>query len=233
MNENTEIITATLPDTAPVNEELQNEITELGTRTEELRITDQQSYEQAVEIGREITGKIKAVKEWFAPMKEAAHKAHKAVCDQEKAMLGDLEKNKKIIAREVARYATEQDQIRQKAETEAKILRDQERTALLEKAAELDAQGKTVEAEMMLTDAALVEAASPVTGAMQKTEGVQFREDYEIEVENAHLVPCVIMGVEIRPVDLAAVKKLAKATNGEIKIPGIRIRKVKTAIIKS
>ena len=57
--------------------------------------------------------------------------------------------------------------------------------------------------------------------------------DWEVELIDQDSVPVSVAGVVIRPVDLAAIKRIARAAKGAIKIPGIRIKEVQTTVLRT
>lgn len=68
-------------------EELQQSNSLVERRAKELKILTNEDYEKAAEFGQKIKIQAKVVTDFFKPMKDSAYKAHKAVCDREKAML--------------------------------------------------------------------------------------------------------------------------------------------------
>ena len=101
----------------------------------------------------------------------------------------------------------------------------------INKATELEANGKIKEAEEAMEEAIIAEnfqksgASLPVQSA-PTVKGVSTTKDYEIVSVDSSKVPIVFNGVEIRPVDMSAVKKLIKDSKGTIEIEGIEYREV-------
>ena len=60
-----------------------------------------------------------------------------------------------------------------------------------------------------------------VPGGAPKARGVSASKDWEIVSISSKDVPLSVSGVEIRPVDKAAVMRLIRASKGSIQIPGI------------
>ena len=55
-----------------------------------------------------------------------------------------------------------------------------------------------------------------------KVKGVSSSKDWEITGINAAQVPINFSGVELRPVDKAAIMRLIRASKGSIQIPGVQ-----------
>lgn len=59
-----------------------------------------------------------------------------------------------------------------------------------------------------------------------KVSGVSTSKDWEIVEIDPKAVPLAVAGIELRPVDQAAVMRLIRASKGQIEIPGITYRQV-------
>lgn len=84
-------------------EELQQSNSLVERRAKELKILTNEDYEKAAEFGQKIKIQAKVVTDFFKPMKDSAYKAHKAVCDREKAMLKAASGSGKNFEREYCR----------------------------------------------------------------------------------------------------------------------------------
>jgi len=80
---------------------------------------------------------------------------------------------------------------------------------------------------------AIDEVKTVVEPTIQKQEGISYMTDYSIEIVDANKVPTYINGIEIRPIDIQAIKKLAKASKGKIEIEGIKILERKIMKVRS
>lgn len=199
-----------------------------------ITITNEQDYTTAAEFLKQVKSSGNAVKEFFRDMKVQAAAAHKAICDKEKSYLNPLSEAESHIKRLMSAYVMEQGRIRR--EKEAELRRKQEEVArkAADEAAKLEAQGKKEEAEATLDMAVQIENLKPVVElARPKIQGVAYAVDYDVEVVSAALVPVNIMGVELRPVDLSAVKRIVKAAKGKVQIPGIRITETKSMRVRA
>ena len=141
---------------------------------------------------------LEVMRSWFRPIKDAAKLARETI-------------DPKITA-----FETERERLRLAEEAK---LRNQARVReqkLLEDAEKLKAKGKDVQA------AAKVEAAQSiptpaVMPTIPKVEGTYHREEWDIEVVDRKLVP-----YEYWLIDEARIRKVVKAMDGDIEIPGVR-----------
>ena len=155
-------------------------------------------------------------------MKDSAYQAHKAVCDREKAMLTPLKNAEKIVKKTMGDYLMEQERIRREAEEAARRAAEEERERKLKEAMALEAAGDKEEAVVM-DEATGYSVPAPVKS---KVSGVSTSKDWEITNIDTAKVPVNFSGMELRPVDQAAVIRLIRASKGSIAIPGIAYREV-------
>lgn len=230
--ENQEIVTAvigTTPQKVEGEAELSKAVTEIEFQAESIVITTDDDYRSAGEFGRLLKKKSAEVAEFFAPMKKAAHDAHKQVCDREKQMLTPLVNAEKIVKKAMSAWAFEQERKRKEEEERLRKLAEEEANRLLQQAIEADASGNTEEAASAMMNAEVIESAGKsivIDASKPKVDGVSTSTDWEIESIDASLVPISISGMEIRPVDVGAVKRLIKASKGKIEIPGVKYKEV-------
>lgn len=94
---------------------------------------------------------------------------------------------------------------------------EEEARRKLEEAAALEKSGDVAGAEAALQDAEVSEDVSRmvfVPGGAPKAKGVSAGKDWEIVSIDGKSVPLMVSGVEIRPVDTAAVMRLIRAQQG-------------------
>ena len=231
MMENQEVVTAVIGSTQKVEgeAELSKAVTEIEFRAESIVIANDNDYKEAGEFGRLLKKKSAEVTEFFAPMKKAAHDAHKQICDREKQMLTPLVNAEKIIKKAMSSWALEQERKRKEEEERLKKLAQEEADRLLKQAIAENASGNVAEANMTMENALVVEQAGQsivLDTPKPKVDGVSTSKDWDIESIDASLVPIAIAGMEIRPVDEAAVKRLIKMSKGKIEIPGVKYKEV-------
>lgn len=123
-----------------------------------VQVTDQASYEQMAGLKLTLAGFRKKIVGEFKEMKDAANRAHKAICAKENEHLKPIEEAEQIAGRACRVYEDEQDRIRREAqakidaenrriaeedrirrEAEAKVLRDAELARQAEQRAADDA----------------------------------------------------------------------------------------------
>ena len=229
MEEKNETVVAVMGATqkAEGEAELSRAVTEIEFQAESIIIKTEEDYQSAGEFGRLLKKKSAEVTEFFAPMKKAAHDAHKQICDREKQMLTPLMNAEKVIKKTMGAFALEQERKKKEEEERLRKLAEEEANRLLAQAVEAEASGNAEVAKMAMENASVIESAgrSIVIDAPQpKAEGVSMTSDWEIESIDSSLVPISIAGMEIRPVDEAAIKRLIKMSKGKIEIPGVKYK---------
>ena len=210
-----------------------NEIAAVKAEASQLKVVDDASYQIAGNVLTEIKTKQKMVKEYFAPLKEAANKAHKAITSKESETLKPLEEIERNLKSEMSNYFMEQERKKREAEALLRKQIEEEKRRALAEAEKLEKEGKTEESDMAFqqaVDAEEMAMFAQVEVAKPTVKGIGTQKDYVITVTDESKVPSYILGACIRPVDTMAIKKLVKATEGKIRIEGISINE--TVIIK-
>ena len=210
-------------------QELESQVSEIELQAAAVVVKDNDSYEEAGKFGVLLKQKAGQVTDFFKPLKDAAHKAHKAICDREKEMLSPLQNAEKTLKKTMGDYAMEQERQRREREEALRKAAEEESKRMLEEAAKLEAAGKAVEAEEALVDAEIMEGAGRmayVPTAAPKAAGVSSAKDWEIVSIDDKAVPLAINGAMLRPVDKEAVMRLIRASKGGINIPGIVFKEV-------
>lgn len=224
-----ETLVATMPQEVLDEQQLSREITDIEFQAEAMVIATDDDYAAAGEFGKLLKRKAAEVTSFFKPMKDSAYQAHKAVCDRENAMLTPLRNAEATIKKSMGAYLTEQERKRREAEEAARRAAEEERERKLREAAELEEAGDKEGAEAAMTEAVVMDEAvaySVPAAPKPKVAGVTSSKDWEIVDINPSMVPLVIAGVELRPVDQSAVMRLIRASKGKIYIPGIVYREV-------
>jgi len=229
MEENKEMVMATVETSSGIlkEAEIQQEVSIVETQAKALSITTDEEYGQAAEFGKQIKTQAKTVMDFFKPMKDSAHQAHKTICDREKKMLQPLQEAEKEIKRNIADYLRKKEKERLELEAKMRKAAEEERERQLEEAAKLEEAGKTEEAEVVLMEAQVTETVavnSKVYMDTPKTKSVSSTKDWEIQNIDAEKVPINFGGMEIRPVDDKAILRLIRASKGTIQIPGINYK---------
>lgn len=208
---------------------LKQQTSELELAAEAMLVTNDAQFQDAAEFGKAIKAKANEITTFFKPMKDAAHKAHKEVCDREKVMLEPLSKAESILKRAMGDYLDEQEKRRRAAEEAARRAAKEEADRKLAEAIALEGAGDSDGAAAAIEDAELYDGAAGSIGipsAPPKVKGVSAKKSWEITGIDSSKVPVTFSGMELRPVDRAAVAALIKASKGSIQIPGVTYREV-------
>lgn len=230
----------------PDTSELEAEINPLIVRAKNIVIDSPQACEDAAGFLRDLKTARNKIQEWFAPLVEAAHKAHKALTnrrgevDLPLATAESTVKNKLQVyhtAQERIRKA-EEDRLRREAEererqrvAEENARLDQERlareAAALEEATRLEAAGQNEAADAVLTTAVNEPAPPPVQyvepapvfvpRTVPKTPGVTFKETWDFEVEDFAKLPD-----NLKLPNLPEIRRRVQSLRGNHQIPGVR-----------
>ena len=217
------------PDVTEQEKTLSKQVTEIEFQASAITIKSEEDYQNAAGFGRMLKQRTSDVKEFWKPMKDAAHKAHAEICSKEKAMLQPLTNAEKILKNTMGAYVAEQDRKRREAEEAARRAAQEEVDRKMQEAIDLDAVGDAAGAELAMMEAEIMDDMSEsvaVAGAKPKADGASTSKDWEIVDIDTNLVPTSVAGVEIRPVDRAAVMRLIRASKGSIKIEGVTYKEV-------
>jgi len=206
--------------------EIENQALALKAEADGFQIVSQEDYNLANDFGKRIKQSMKTIDEYCDPVIDAAHKAHKAACDQKKALYAPFEAAKKIVdAKQIEWYRKEQaraaEELR-KSEEEAR--RKAEEEALANAQALQDA-GMTQAAEAVLDTPVVIQkitVAEPI-----KAGGESFRETWGSEVVDLMaLVKAVAAGTQplayLEP-NTTALNSAARMFKGTVQIPGVKI----------
>jgi hypothetical protein len=205
------------------------------TAAQALVISGQADLEQATVLLKGFKSAKEAVTNFFKPLKDKAHQAHKEICSRELDMLAPYADADAVVRKKVNAYTAEQERIRREKEAELRRRQEEEARRLADEAAKLESEGKTVEAEIAFDQAIMTESYSQnvsVQPTQEKIQGISYRTDYEVVISDEMAVPVAISGITIRPVDTAAIKRLAVATKGKIQIPGVQIVENKKVAVR-
>lgn len=208
--------------------ELEQEISPVVAKANEIVITNPQQYEYAASHLTLVKGAIKKVKEYWGPLCDAAHKSWKGLTGKRGEMLSPLEQAEKILKNKQIAYNQEQqrkaaeEQRRLQAEADARAERERQR--LLKEAEKL----KTPELkEERLRQAEEVEApVVTVQTEVPKVQGQSFRKTWKAEiVDKKAFVEAALKDdnlLAFLEIDMSKMNKLAAATKGQINYPGIK-----------
>lgn len=154
----------------PINPEaeLEEKTLTLYEQATALVVVDEPTYIAAGEVGKALKSLEKEITDYFAPMKKAAHDAHKAITKKESDELTPVKEALEIVRRTMNSYAQEQQRIQHEAERKAQMEAEErarkERERLEAQALAAMEKGKDEKAESLLEKAEMVYVA-PVTVA--------------------------------------------------------------------
>lgn len=187
-----------------------------------LTIESDQDYENAGKILVEIKTRIKAVTDYWSPLKKSASEAHKALCAREKEMLKPLTSAESIIKGTMISYQREAEKKRLQEAEEIRRKQQEETDRLLADAVRAQEDGDDLSAQINLQMAQMVNEMAPVSVATApKAAGTSVKKVWKARVLNPEAVPAYVNGMEIRQIDMAALNRIAKMSNGKMTIPGV------------
>ena len=223
------------PSTYNGEDELTRSVSAVEAQANAVIVTNDIEYQEAAEFGRMLKKKSAEVTEFFKPLKDAAHKTHKQICDREKAMLKPITAAEKVLKAAMGKYAMEKLMEQQRLEEQLRQQAQAESDRLLEQAAALESSGDTRQANVMFNNAQMADAAArniALERNAPKANGISTTTDWQIVSVDASQVPVDLNGYVIRPVDESAVLKLIRASKGKVNIPGIKYQAIAKVAIR-
>jgi hypothetical protein len=184
-------------------------------------VKNQQDYDNAAEVCKDIKNRIKTIEEYWKTLKDQAYKAWKDVCEKEKELLKPYQAAETAIKDKMVTFQ------RQKMEEERLLREEQERwkkeeaDRLLAAAAEAEKEGKTEHSDYLVEVAEQTQNMTFQAPKVVKTVGTARKVIWKARVINPSLVPVEFAGALLRPIDTGTLDKLAKASKGSMKIPGV------------
>lgn len=187
-------------------------------------IPDDQTYEQCGLLIVEAGKLKKKITERFEKEKTRRHEAHKMVCDLENAFAAFPAKAVQIAEPKWVAYRREDERKRKEKEALAQEAAKRiEEEKILADAAVAEAYGEPELAEAIASQP--VEPIPVIIPGLPKTTGLSAREYWIVVVTNKKaLIDFVAANPQygaFLSVNEAALKKYAKSTEGEVKIPGV------------
>ena len=217
---------------------LGKEVSLIEQRAEAVVVASGADFEGAGLFLKQIKQAQKQVKDYWEPLRVSAKKSYDEVLAHRKEMIEPLEKAEKIVKDKVNEYSAEQEHKRREQEEAMRRLAQAEIDRHLNEAAEAEANGDAVGAEYAMAEAEMMEGVSIAGGVQHQTpkvKGISQSKTWEIcESEcDWSKVPVSLIGIELRPVDKAAVLRLIKMSKGQVEIPGIKFRETYTTSVST
>jgi len=178
--------------------ELKQEGQLLVQKAEELKIENHESMLQANNFLIQVRQNRKKVKTFFKDMREAAHKAWKAICDKENSITRIFDSADKIITNKITAYRAEERrkaaEAQRKAEEERLKRERAEQEKLLKRAEKAEKKGDAEKAEMLLEQATIVQAPPVIVEpTVRKSESSELgmvtgKKDWSVKIIDPKLV---------------------------------------------
>lgn len=201
----------------------------LARNANSIRVIDTTTQSQASQTLLAIAAMRREIADTFRPMKEAAFRTHRTICDQEKKHDQPLADAERAIKLQIGNFVAEQQRLAREAEEALRkaaleeAQREAERVAqekAIEDAVALEAIGDTAGAKAVLDNPAPAPvryvAPAPIAPQVATVAGVSTREDWDFRITDESLIPR-----EYLLVNESAIRSVGKTTNGKAKIPGV------------
>lgn len=196
------------------------EVAEVVTTAKTMQVATPGQYQGAADFLKAIKAAQQKVTAHYAPMKEAAHKAHKAITTQEAESMKPLTDAESTIKRAMLTYQQEQEAIRQKEQRRLQAEADAKARAEQERLLKLAASRKTEEKreEYREAAAAVVAPVVHVAAVVPVVAGQSIRKTWKARVIDGTVVPR-----EWMVVNQGALDAFAKATKGAVPVAGVEM----------
>lgn len=224
-----------------IEKELESKALTLKDQATAMVVKDVASYASAGELGKNIKELRAKIVDYFQPLKEAAHKAHKAITTKEAEELKPVDEAINILRKTMNDFNEEQKRLERLEQARLQKIADDaaaaEREKLLKQAIKAEEKGQSEKAEEKLEQAELVYSA-PVTVAptVQKTiatsaGNITQANDVKVSVLNLNLFLSELLknnpGAVASLIDIkAGPLKIWAKSNGLEKYPGLNIERV-------
>ena len=217
-----------------IENEQKSSVVKIYEQAQMLTINTAQDYDGAAEFTKQVKKLSKRIKDYWEPLKKSARASWQSLVDREKELLTPLEKAEAEVKTKMAAYQRKVQEEERAARLLAEKLKKEEAERLLAEATKAAEEGREMESEILLAQAEIIETSQPaVQMQAPKATGVSTRTMYRARIIDESKVPVEVAGVVIRPVDLAAINKLAQASKGKIQIPGIEIYEEKSVAVRA
>ena len=195
-------------------------VNSLTTRAQLLPVTCPAEAQQAGAVLVEIATRRKVVEEWFAPLVEAAHKAHKALTQRRSTVLAQFVGPESIIKDKLGQFRQLEERARRAAEQQAAVAaQEAARAAQMAQAEAAMDSGDLTRCEAILDAPAPPVLVAPVAvPAPTVIAGTSFVETWTFEVTDLSALPR-----EYMVPDTKKIGAVVRALKGECRIPGVRV----------
>jgi hypothetical protein len=208
---------------------VQSKSTSLATQAQEIKVVDPDTQVLAADMLITVAQMQTEIEKTFEPMKAAAFKAHRVICQQETNLKAPLVMAEKALKGEIAGYIDAQNRLAREADEANRkaALEQAEREATaatidqaIDQAIDLEARGNTQAAEAVLANPAPApiryQAPAPTRPNVAVTKGVPSRQDWDFQIIDFNQIPR-----EYLLINESAIRSAGKTTQGRIKIAGV------------
>ncbi len=231
---------------AAAERELATEVHPIVAAANALQVIDAVTFEQAMELGKSCSARIKLVEERLGPSKRKTWEAYQEIMKLMKSFIDPLETAKKTLSSrayswqqvEEARKRREAEEARKKAEEETAKKRAAEEEARLILAERLEKNGMKEQATEVL-DAPInipVAEVAPVAPKV-RVQGASTRENWQWEcIDLLALVRAVASGqipLTTLTTNDSVITSVVKTMKSETRIPGVRVFDAGTVAFRS
>jgi hypothetical protein len=207
--------------------ELENKALSWPDKAAALEIRDQDSYDQAAWLLKDLAALEGEIKDHHAPIKTAAYAAHKAAVAGEKKLLEPIERARQILVRSIIRWDEKQTRIRLELEAKAKLEADRlAEEIVIESAISAEEMGATTEETNGILDTVVSFPVPQVAPTYQKQSGISSRQQWKAEVVDLRAL-CLALGqgkcsVNLILPNMAALNGMARIEKSTLRVPGVR-----------
>lgn len=208
---------------------VETEALELRSTLSALAITDQETYNKAVDARVEAKAWLRNAGEYFDGLVKPAYAAYKNLLDAKKAVIEPVENTVTAINRELLTWDQAQEALRRaeqvKLEQEARAKAEAER---IQQAELLQAAGADEEAiEELLNEPVIATEMVAAPKTYEASKAVVYRDNYSGEVTDLKaLVKYIAKNpsfINLVQVNQTAVNQLAKSMKETLAVPGIKV----------
>lgn len=200
----------------PAAKELERDAMAVRVRADQITIRDATSYEAAGAFLKTCKTIQKRINETFDPIIKAANDAVKKAREMKNYHASPLDIAESIVKAKMATYAREQEEIRRKAEAEAReaALKAEEERRLQEAITYENAGASQIADEILA--APVVAPPVVLPPATPKIEGVSMRKSWKFRIVSEQIIPR-----EFLKVDEVKLGQYARMMKEQASIPGV------------
>jgi len=213
-----------------IKEEVQEETSMIVIKANEIAVTDKESCDLALDMGKTVNALKKEINEYFGPDIKAAHKLHKALKAKENEMIKHLDGAVEVLRGKVSAYNRELKRIQQEKEEadrkEAEIKAEVEKKRLESEAEKAAAENDEEAFEKANYEAQQVtpETQMPVHQPKEKVKGAG--ENWQFEVTDKRALARAVLNNTVSDEAIIPNDKFllqfVKATKGKMPLDGVR-----------